>query len=855
MSYEELKACFVGRQPLLDELLDTLREQAGASTLQHWMILGSRGMGKTHLIRLFYREIIEDPDLTKQWLPILMHEEEQVVFNLSTLFTRIIEMLAESLENQGCRDAALSTSAFLDTLRDKAKGQTQLLDRAKAYLKQFSMDQGRRLLVLLENADDLLTKCLPNESDVQKLRKMLSLDNFMLIIGASPTFFPRISQPKGVFYDFFRLRRLELLTFQQALELLQKWAQQEMDEARSAAFSNADYRLKVMYHLTGGNPRLLYFLYKAITNVDSLEDASSTFEAMLEKDLTAYYLSRMRDIPNQVQPIVITLAKSEKNLTQKEIAHQSFLPERSLGTQMLRLEKEDVVKPVSGKKGKNTIYTLTDYLFRIWYQWRYAKQKNLIRGLVEFLAVWFSQRELEQMCGAGGMAGQYYTEALAFKHCDSFKPHLEAILQEGAATLREFAFKGEYIDAASILADIGEYAPDRREAFKKVIRDSGLSDEPENIEKVMQARIEADSGNSEDWFWLGDARFKQKDYSGAENAFQKAVDLKPDDPAAWKWLGRARGVQEDHAGAELAFQKAVDLKQDDPDTWRALGLARGVQEDHAGAELAFQKAVDLKPDDPDTWYLLGLARFSQEDYAGAELALQKTVELKPDEANYRNSYAGSLFRSNRFKEAIEAQHRILKMDRFYAEAYFDLCIFNLLAGSVDTLFATMEKALRTKKAPAGFKTQIQLFFALVLAHDGEKKAFLKNLGSGVRALETIDEKLRRKILSDLSRFLVDAISPLTLESVKTYVDEFQKVTEDTAVLSIIRPLTHVLEYTQACITQKTGYASKQAQKALDRIPGELKGPVEEMANTVRKNLKWQSKVLKRSSGGKAGRYF
>ena len=232
------------------------------------------------------------------------------------------------------------------------------------------------------------------------------------------------------------------------------------------------------------------------------------------------------------------------------------------------------------------------------------------------------------------------------------------------------------------------------------------------------------------------------------------------------------------------------------------------------------------------------------DYSGADAALQKAMSLKPGNLAYRNIYACILFRSNRFKEAIEAQYQVLKMDRFYAEAYFDLCLFNLLTGSVDTLSATMEKALRTKKAPSGFKTQIQLFFALVLAHDGEKKAFLKNLGSGVRALETIDEKLRRKILSDLSRFLVDAISPMTLESVKTYVDEFQKATEDTAVLSIIRPLTHVLEYTQACITQKTGYASKQAQRALDRVPGELKGPVEEMANTVRENLKWQSKVLK-----------
>jgi len=1151
MSYEDLKACFVGRQALLDELLDTLREQAEASTLQHWMILGGRGLGKTHLIRLFYLEIIRDQNLSRQWLPILMHEEEQAVFNLPTLFTRIIEMLAESLENQECLDAALSTSAFLDALKEKARGPAQLLDRATAYLKQFAKDQGRRLVVLLENADDLLTKCLPEEADVQKLRKILSLENFMLIIGASPTFFPHISKPKGVFYDFFRLRHLEPLSFQQAQELLQKWAHQEKDQARLSAVRNADYKLQVMYHLTGGNPRLLYFLYKAISNEASLENAAGTFEAMLEKDLSAYYLSRMRDIPNQVQPIVITMAKSENNLTQKEIAKESFLPERSLGTQMVRLEKEGVVKPVSGKKGKNTIYKLTDHLFRVWYQWRYPKQKRLIRGLVEFLAVWFSRRELEMMCGADGWAGQYYSEALAFKRCEAFKPHLEAILREGAATLREFAFKGEYIDAASILADIGEYAPDRREAFKKVIRESGLYDEPQNIEKIMQARIDADPGNSEDWFWLGrarlkqnefagaeaafqkavelkpdeaeawlglglargmiknhagaeaafqkvvelkpdeaeawlglglargmiknhagaeaafqkavelkpdeakawlglgEARFNQEDYGGAEAAFQKAVELKPDEAEAWLglgrarfnqkdyggaeaaaqkavelepdeaeawrvlglariiqkdyggaeaafqkavelkpdgaeawlglgaarfsqddhagaeaafqkavelepdeagswlWLGRARFNQEDYAGAEAAFQKAVELKPDEAEAWLGLGAARFSQDDHAGAEAAFQKAVELEPDEAGSWLGLGAARFSQDDHAGAEAAFQKAVELKPDEAeawlglgaarfnqddhagaeaafqkavelkpdetkawlwlgrarfnqkdyagaeaaflkavelrpdeaeawlelgrarynqeDYAgakaafqkavelrpddphglNIYSGILFRSNRFKEAIEAQYRILKMDRFYTEAYFDLCLFNLLTGCNDTLFETMAKALRTKKAPSGFKTQIKLFFALVLAHEGEKKDFLKNLESGVKALEKMEDELRREILSDLSRFLVEAISPETWQSVKRYVDEFQKATQDTNVLSIVRPLTHVLEYAQAVITQKTGYASKQAQQALDRVPGELKGPVEEMAATVRKNLRWQSKLKRR----------
>ena len=124
-----------------------------------------------------------------------------------------------------------------------------------------------------------------------------------------------------------------------------------------------------------------------------------------------------------------------------------------------------------------------------------------------------------------------------------------------------------------------------------------------------------------------------------------------------------------------------------------------------------------------------------------------------------------------------------------------------------------------------------------------KKHFSTILNSGIHSLEISDEESRRNILNDLSRFLVDAISSLSINSVKIFIEEFQKRTENSDVLSIIRPLTHVLEYAEACITHKNSYSSKEAQNALDRVPGELKGPVEEMAATVRKNLKWQSKVL------------
>ena len=43
------------------------------------------------------------------------------------------------------------------------------------------------------------------------------------------------------------------------------------------------------------------------------------------------------------------------------------------------------------------------------------------------------------------------------------------------------------------LASIGEYSPNRRESFREILQRSGLSDDPENIEKVMKERIAEDS--------------------------------------------------------------------------------------------------------------------------------------------------------------------------------------------------------------------------------------------------------------------------------------------------------------------------------------------------------------------------
>ncbi|MEW5734076.1 MAG: tetratricopeptide repeat protein [Thermodesulfobacteriota bacterium] len=936
MSYQELKACFVARQALLDELLETLKDQAQAETLQHWMILGSRGMGKTHLIRLYFHEILRRPGLSASWIPILMNEEEPEVFNLSTFFTRILEMLAESLENIGENDDAAAVAAFVEEQRGAGLAPARLADRSVDFLKGFSQKKKKRLVVLLENADDLFTKCLPEPTDVQKLRRLLSTESFLLVIGASPTFFTGISRHDGVFYDFFRLRRLELLGFEQARDLLVRWAQEEKDPAREEAFRAADSRLHTLYHLTGGNPRLLYFLYQAVTGGESLENATETFEDMLEKDLTAFYLTRMRDLPNQVQPIVITLAKSRKNLTQKEIAKQSFLPERSLGTQMKRLEEEDVVMAVSGKKGKNTVYALSDYLFRVWYQWRYAKQKEVILGLVEFLAIWFGRKELEGLCCLQGKVGKYASRALKLMESEDFRDYQAVVFQDRSEAFIRLTQQEDWDGAARELGCLSDYSVNPREAVQALLHESGFEHNDERLRRVLTARVAQDPKDPVSWKWLGEACRSQGDIDGAEQAFQEAAGLRPEEGASWislgairvrkgdffgarkaldealslnaqdgkalRWMGMSFLLEGLYASAERTLKRAVCFSQHDVEAWKWYGVTLFIrgndkdaikaltiavdldpkdqvvwkllgtmslhQADSGTAEQALEMSLELNPKDAEAWSLLGDAYVRMDMHVAAENAYQKAVDLSPQNPVFRNLLGKVLFQSGQFEKSIQHHIKALRNDFLFKESYLDLGRMFILVPTLPQDPEILEKAIQRKgsfswsqyahpaafpkiletalqrhASPRDFRALLLLVQAVFFIHIGEKNAFVLSLRKGLSTLEGLGEKERRAILIHFSGFFVDVISFQTLATLKTFLMYYKKAPHDTALLSIVRPLEHVLEYAEACITEKAGAASNKARMALDRVPGELRGPVEEMTEMVRKNLEWQKKVI------------
>jgi len=559
--FEQLSYSFVARESLLEELIVAIREQADVEALQHWMILGMRGMGKSHLIALVYQTVKNSVDLNRHWVPLLMHEEEQSVFSLHTLFIRFLIQLGEEIAHTDKKKSE-AISDFLDRLRNENKTQEEILESVVAFLKDFVKETGKRLLVFMENSDDIFSHYISKKNDIKKFRNILQHDNFMLLIATSPTFFDKISKPSAPLYQFFRIRNLELLTLKQSVDLMNRWRKSDpqLSEKNSPSFQfdKDDYKLRALYHLTGGNPRVLLFLYMAIKGQDGIQSAVETFSKLLEEDLSTYYLSRLRDLSNQVQPIVLALAESDRNLTQKEISQKTFLPMKSIGTAMLRLEKEGLVRPVTEKKGKNTFYTLTDQLFRLWHQWRIsAYNKEIIKAVVMCVAVWYKKEEFEQWSMSSGIIGIYSKEALQYRGTEHFKNLWEPLHKESETTIIRYLEKEDYQGLDKKLAMLQEAGIEPGKLLKKVVGELEHKGDIDNALKIAEKRLENNKEDKDAWVDLARLRFNQANYAGAEAALRKAVKLDPKNAEAWKWLGIVRFMQKNYPGAEIAFHKHI----------------------------------------------------------------------------------------------------------------------------------------------------------------------------------------------------------------------------------------------------------------------------------------------------------
>jgi energy-coupling factor transporter ATP-binding protein EcfA2 len=96
---EALKKTFVVRTHFLKWIIEILAGNT-SETNQHVLVIGSRGSGKTTLVRRVAIEIREDPKLQEHWYPIVFSEESYAITSVGEFWLEALKHLADQTNDE-----------------------------------------------------------------------------------------------------------------------------------------------------------------------------------------------------------------------------------------------------------------------------------------------------------------------------------------------------------------------------------------------------------------------------------------------------------------------------------------------------------------------------------------------------------------------------------------------------------------------------------------------------------------------------------------------------------------------------------------------------------------------------------
>ena len=365
-SPEERRETFVAHEAILEDLLDRARKiESGA---RHCILIGPRGIGKTHLLLLLADSIEADETLASRWVVVRFAEEEYSITSLAELFSRVIESLPNGKSEKIGRD----------------------VDLALAHILDFSADSGKHLLLLLDNIQ-LYFNQFP-DADIGRMRDILMSKPVFLIVGAAPSYFKQMTGYEESFYNFFEPIHLNELSPEEAEEMLCLRAEFEGAHQFLEQFDQCLPKIKAAARLTGGNPRLILMLYQVMCESGVVE-ASEAFKRLLD-ELTPYFQGRMDGLPPQARKVLDTLASMESPATPTELAEATGLSLNSMTSQLKRLKDSGFIQQAKLRRSRETRYEVTERLFRMWRDMRTEVGRTRLGFLIRFLNLWYTPTQL-----------------------------------------------------------------------------------------------------------------------------------------------------------------------------------------------------------------------------------------------------------------------------------------------------------------------------------------------------------------------------------------------------------------------------------------------------------------------------
>jgi tetratricopeptide (TPR) repeat protein len=676
---EVLEAITVQREPLIGALVESALDTQGG--LRHHLLVGPRGIGKTHVLSLVASRVrAADPD-TDRVVVAWLHEDPWSVRAYGKFLAAIAARVAEATADREVEQAARALRAA-GPAEDALRGE-ELVREAVG---------GRRLVLLVENLDEIFRRI--GAEGQMRFRALAEDWGQLLVLASTPQLFAGVRAHASPFYGFFAVTHLEELSLESAADLLRRIARLRDDERllRFLGEGVAMQRLRAIEALAGGHPRV-WLLLAGCISVAAIDELVPLFLEALD-DLTPYYQARLHELGDQQQEIVMLLSEAGGALSNRALSEGSGIPERQVATILKQLADRGYVRraklPEALTSGDRRMshWELREPLMRLCLDVKQARGEPL-RIIVEFLRAWYGSRlldELNRLPPTAELANLYASEAFRTLETFSSRELLRGTPEEALARVERglllqpdkralriakaaaLAMNGRLEEARGLLRELLADEPGELAALGLRFQIAVLTRELGEVadsEQLVAAAARLNRSRPDSPQVAGVAAFAY-DFAGrweeAADAYACAIELNPDEPQFRDARGVVLGrLGRDDEALEL-FTEALKAMPANVAVLDHRGTALTRLGRHEEALAMFDRATELAPDVAEFHYRCGMELGGLGRHAEAVERFQRAIELAPQNVNVYVGQARSLLGLDRAEDALQSCDRALELD-------------------------------------------------------------------------------------------------------------------------------------------------------------------------------------------------
>jgi tetratricopeptide (TPR) repeat protein len=635
MAPEVLEEIFVQRESLAARLVRQVRESVLGEEKHQRLIVGPRGIGKTHLVSLVYHRVRAMDDLRDRMRIAWLREEEWGISSFLDLLLRILVALDVDDPEAGLRSRLETVYALEGGAAEAAA--VALLGEVLA---------GRTLLLIVENLDEVFAGL--GEPGQQRFRAYLQNRRECTILATSPALFGAVWLEKSPFYGFFQVTHLKEFDVDAARALLLNLARLTSNEelARLLASPVGRNRLQALHHLVGGNPRLYVILAQFLTR-ESLDDLVDAFLNAIDQ-LTPYYRERMQLLPPLQQKLVFLLSEAGAPVSVKVLAERSFATQQTVSSQLKQLRSARFV--VAHPVGRESWYELREPLLRLVLRVK-KEHGEPIRLFVDFLRVWYSQNELAQRL----------------------------------ATLPPFSTEAGYVQQALALTETGE-----SDALRALLKARGQAVTAYEWERALELndRLRELRDAPGDWGLWGILLGALGRIDEALKVFDEAVQRAPDNAVIAAARARVMALAGRLEDAQQSLESITLRAQPSPQLLGARGMAWLAARRPERALEDYRALSELHPEETRGYVGQGTALLELGRTAEAIELLDPLVNQLQDDHRYLDIYARALTAAGRWEAADQVYGRLTILGSMNQRLWMGLALVrNQLGKYADALEA------------------------------------------------------------------------------------------------------------------------------------------------------------------------